>query len=493
VAQETHTPATAQGWGAEPHPWRWPALFVILTAQVMDLLDALIATIAAPTIQQEIGGSTSLIQWLGAGYTLALGVGLITGGRLGDLYGHRRMFLLGALGFTLASLACGLAGSPEALIVARVLQGLFGALMIPQGLSMIKKMFPPKEMAVAFGAFGPVMALSSVGGPILAGWLIQADLFGTGWRMIFLINVPIGVLVILAALRFLPLSRAAVAARLDMGGMLLVSIAAFLMIFPLVQGRELGWPAWTFVSMAASVGCFALFAWYEVRTERAGGSPLVVPSLFRKGAFTGGLVAGLVFFAGTVGYSLVFSMYVQFGLGYSPLTTGLTFLAQAIGTVIGFGLASSGLNARFGRKLIHAGALLIAVGMVGVAVSMSAAGGDLSPWQLVPGLVVTGVGVGLLMAPFFDIVLAGVEPHEVGSASGTLTATQQLGGTFGIAVLGTIYFAAVRAEWTPLSAITLSVAVAVTAMIITFVLAFLLPPRARPQDAQSWQEEAGPA
>ncbi|MFC7714891.1 MFS transporter [Nonomuraea recticatena] len=303
---------------ATAYRWRWPALFVILAAEVMDLIDAMVTQIAAPTIQREIGGSAGLIQWLVSGYTLAMAVGLITGGRLGDLYGRKRMFVIGALGFTVASLLCGVSVSPEMLIGSRVLQGLFGAVMIPQGLGLIREMFPPEEIGKAFGLFGPVMTISSVGGPVLAGWLVDADLFGTGWRMIFLINLPIGIAAVLAALRFLPEFRLSNATRLDLGGMVLVSAAAFLLIFPLIQGQEAGWPAWTFACMAGSVVMFALFGAYEARRQRSGKDPLVTPGLFRKRAFTGGLVAGLSFFTGMIGLSLVFTLYVQEGLHFSP-------------------------------------------------------------------------------------------------------------------------------------------------------------------------------
>jgi MFS family permease len=310
VTTTAKAPAATVTTDPPAYRWRWVALFVILAAEVMDLLDALVTTIAGPSIRADIGGSESLIQWLAAGYTLAMAVGLITGGRLGDLYGRKRMFIVGAAGFVTASLLCALAQSPEMLVGSRVLQGLFGAILIPQGLGLIKDMFPPSQVAAAFGMFGPVMGLSAVGGPILAGWLVTADLFGTGWRMIFLINLPIGITAIAGAVRFLPESRARYAARLDLGGVGLVSLATFLLIFPLVQGREAGWPAWTFASMAASVAVFAVFGWYEVRRQRAGADPLVVPALFRRRAFTGGLAAGVAYFAAMMGFNLTFSLYL---------------------------------------------------------------------------------------------------------------------------------------------------------------------------------------
>ncbi|MEV4344300.1 MFS transporter [Actinoplanes sp. NPDC049596] len=421
--------------------YRWVALFVILAVEVMDLLDALVTNIAGPVIRDEVGGTYSLIQWLGAAYTLAMAIGLLTGGRLGDIFGRRRMFLIGAAGFTLASLVCGLAQTPAQLITARAVQGLFGAVMLPQGLGMIKQMFSPAEQAKAFGAFGPVMGLSSVGGPILAGWLVDADYLGAGWRMIFFINLPLGLFAIFGAIRYLPEFRSARAPRLDGLGVVLAAVGAFLLLYPLVQGRELDWPVWCFALLALGVVVFGLFAIYEARRERNGLDPLVTPSLFRKRAFSGGLTVGLVFFAALIGTGLVFTFYLQIGLGYSPLKAGLTTLPQALGTVAGFVAAGAGLAERFGRRLLQLGTIIMIVGTAVFALSVRLTGADVTPYKLIPGLVLVGAGMGLAMAPFFNIVLAGVDDEETGSASGALTSVQQLGGAFGIAVLGTIFFA----------------------------------------------------
>ncbi|MFJ9821134.1 MFS transporter [Streptomyces sp. NPDC101151] len=421
-----------------PYRWRWAALFVILAAEVMDLLDAVVTNIAGPSMRADLGGGASTLQWLAAAYTLSMAVGLVTGGRLGDIYGRRRMFLVGAAGFTLGSLLCAISMSPEILIAARVVQGLFGAVMLPQGLGMIKEMFPPKESQKAFGLFGPVMGLSAVCGPILAGWLVDADYFGTGWRMIFLINLPLGAAALLGALRYLPKGMSGSKPRLDIPGMLLVSLAALLIIFPLVQGREYDWPLWTFLMMAASVAVFVAFATYESRRSKAGRDPLVVPSLFRKRGFSGGMTLGLVFFSTMQGFMLVFNLYTQIGLGYSPLKAGLVMVPWSGGMIVGFGIAQGVV--RFGRAVLQAGALIMALGVFGVWLTLDLVGGGVGPWQLLPSLLVTGIGMGLLMAPFFDIVLASVEQHETGSASGTMTAVQQLGGAFGVAILGTVFF-----------------------------------------------------
>jgi EmrB/QacA subfamily drug resistance transporter len=484
--------------------WRWVALFVILSVEVMDLLDALVTTIAGPVIRADLGGSYSLIQWLGAAYTLAMAIGLLTGGRLGDIFGRRRMFLLGAAGFTAASLLCALSWSPGVLIGARAVQGLFGAIMLPQGLGMIKQMFSDQEQAKAFGAFGPVMGLSAVGGPILAGWLVGADYFGSGWRMIFLINLPLGVFAVLGAVKFLPEFRSERAPRLDLFGMLLAAVGAFLLLYPLVQGRELGWPVWIFVMLALGIVVFAWFGAFEAGRERKGLDPLVTPSLFRKRAFTGGLVLGLVFFAALVGTGLIFTLYLQIGLGYSPLKAGLTTLPQALGTVAGFIAAGSGLSEKLGRKLLLIGTATMMAGTAGVAITTWWAGAGISPYELIPALVLLGAGMGLAMAPFFNIVLAGVDDEETGSASGALTSVQQLGGAFGIAVLGTIFFgllpsavvhhvdtssaaigeyaqSAVRAGFTDTTVRTLGVAFLL--LLLAFATAFLLPGKARPEAA----------
>ncbi|WP_067482580.1 MFS transporter [Actinomadura hibisca] len=474
-----------------PYRWRWPALAVILAGEVMDMLDTVITNIAAPTIRADLGGSPATVQWLAAGYTLAMAVGLVTGGRLGDLYGRRRMFLVGVAGFTLASLLCGIAFSPGTLVGARLLQGLFGALMLPQGLGMIKQMFPPARLGAAFGLFGPVLGLSSVGGPTLAGVLVDADLFGTGWRMIFLINLPLGLAALLAGWRFLPAGREEGAARLDLGGALLVSAGAGLLVYPLVQGRELGWPWWTFAMMAAAVAVFAAFGVHQVRRRRAGGDPLVVPSLFGKRAFTGGLVLSLAFFAAVAGFGLVFSLYLQTGLGYSPVKAGLAQIPWSAGIIAGFGLAQAGR--RLGRGLLHVGLVVMTAGTGVTLAVLQLAGTGVGPWRLAPGLVVLGIGMGMAMAPLFDIVLGGVELAETGSAGGTLTAVQQLGGALGAAVLGTVFFARAGDAAGPGAAGTMletamraTLWVEIALFALAFALVFLLPRHARPeQDAET--------
>ncbi|GAA5021235.1 hypothetical protein GCM10025734_76310 [Kitasatospora paranensis] len=365
-----------------PYRWRWAALFVVLAAEVMDLLDSLVTNIAAPAIRADIGGGESTIQWLGAAYTLAMAIGLITGGRLGDIFGRRRMYLVGAVGFTLGSVACGLAQAPDQLIAARVVQGLLGAIMLPQGLGILKEIFSEKEQAAAFGMFGPVMGLSTVGGPILAGWLVDADLWGSGWRMIFLINIPLGLFAVAGGLAFLPEWKSARTVRLDLLGALLAAAGSALIVFPLVQGREHGWPAWAFALIALAVAVFAVFAWYEKRTAAAGRDPLVEPSLFRKRGFSGGMALGLVFFSAMTGFWLTFSLYTQIGLHYSPFKAGLAGIPSSIGMVVAF-IASQAL-AKFGRKVMHGGLITMVAGVGGVILTLGLSGDTVTPWQLTP-------------------------------------------------------------------------------------------------------------
>jgi MFS family permease len=369
------------------------------------------------------------------------------------------------------------------LLETRVVQGFFGAAMIPQGLGMIKEMFPPEEMGKAFGAFGPIMGLSSVGGPVLAGWLVSADFFGLGWRVIFAINVPIGIAGLVAGLRYLPASIPHRDLRIDVPGSLLATIGMTSLIVPLIQGRELGWPAWCFALLALSVTAFAAFAVVEQRRDRTGLPTLVVPSLFGRRAFTSGLLTGLAFFGSLMGSSLVFTLFVQLGLGFDTLHAGLTGLPQAVGMMVGFGIAQA-FNTRLGRHLMHIGGALVVAGMAGLVLTIGVSGASVGVWTMAPALVVMGAGMGLTMAPFFDIVLAGVSPAESGSASGTLTSVQQIGGALGIAILGTVFFGRVEnGTGVPTpgafeSATQASLWVAAGLVVVGWLLTFLLPKKA---------------
>ncbi|WP_406294839.1 MFS transporter [Embleya sp. NBC_00888] len=485
----TPAPVPPAAAAAAPHPRRWAALAVVLLAETMDLLDSTVVGVAAPSVQADLGGGSTGLQWIAAAYTLTFAVGLITGGRLGDILGRRRTFLIGLGGFTVSSALCAAAPSIELLIAARAVQGLFAALTIPQTYSVVVSVFAPAERGKAFGLFGPVMALASVGGPIVAGGLIEADLAGTGWRAIFLINVPLGVLAILGALRYVPESRAQRRPGLDPIGMVLVSAAVLLLVHPLVQGRESHWPAWTFVSMGAALPVLVGFAWWQRRVARSGGSPLVVPSLLAKRAFTGSLLVGLVFFAAMNGLILVFGLFLQIGLGWSAVHAGLASTPIALGVVLGAVGAGAVLVPRFGRTVLHAGAIVMAAGAGALSLTLRRLGPDVDTWHLTPALLVVGIGTGLVLAPFFDIALASVEDHETGSASGVLNANQQLGATLGVAILGTLFFDlaadpdAVRRAGAYTHALERTLWAVVAALLLVALTAFLLPRRPREDDA----------
>jgi EmrB/QacA subfamily drug resistance transporter len=430
------TMAAGPSSGFAGHPYRWWVLALVLAAEVMDLLDATIVTIAGPAITADIGGSSTTLQWMLAGYTLALAVGLVVSGRLGDTIGRRRMFLIGATGFTAASLLCGLAWDAEMLIGFRVLQGGFGAVMIPQGLALIKAVFPAEEMGKAFASFGPVMGLSAVLGPVLSGVLVDADLFGLGWRTIFLINLPVGLFAILGARRFMPEIRNGGPTRLDPLGTLLLVSGCLLLFYPLVQGRELRWPAWTFALMIGAVGLFAAFGW----TERRSGHPVIAPGLFRHRGYVGGLFVITTFVGAMIGFMLVFNAFTQYGLHYDALHAGLALVPWSLGTAVGAPLAAGLLAPRLGRGCLQLGMLVAAAGMVLMWWTIGDQGAAATVWDFVPATFIAGVGCGLVFAPLFDIVLADLRDDEVGSGSGLLTAVQQFGNAAGAAAVGTLFF-----------------------------------------------------
>jgi EmrB/QacA subfamily drug resistance transporter len=472
-------PAPAAG-AAEPpaYRWRWVVLAIVLVAEIMDLLDSTVITIAAPTVRAELGGGTATMQWWAAGYTLAFGVLMIVGGRLGDIYGRRRVFIAGIAGFTLASAACALAPSPDALIAFRVLQGGFGALLIPQGLGVIKTVFPPTEMGGAFAAFGPVMGLAAIAGPILAGWLVTGDLLGTGWRMIFLINVPLGIAGLLGALRFMPESRAANRIKLDPLGVVLISIASLCLIYPLVQGRELGWPVWAFALMAAGIALLGVFA---VAERRSHGTPMIAPSLLRNRAYTSGLLVGLAFFAGFAGLVMVTSLFFQLELHFSPEHAGLTLVPLSVGTAITAG-ASYALMPRFGRAVLQGGVVAVVAGLGSLAWTVTHFGAGVTSLEMAPANLVIGLGLGFVFGPLFSVILAGVDDEEVGSASGTLNAIQQLGNSIGVAVLATIFFSLLDDGDASPAAMTTTVLIAAGLLVLTLTLSFLLPKQARTEE-----------
>ncbi len=456
-----------------PDPLRWIVLAVVMAANMMDLMDATIVNVAGPSIRTALGGSDAALQWLSAGYTLAFAVFLITGARLGDMFGRRRLFLIGSAGFTAMSAACAAAPSTTVLIALRMAQGAFGALMIPQGFGMIKEVFEEDEMGKVFGAFGPVMGISMLAAPILAGALVEANLWGSGWRLVFLINVPIGIATLACSFRVLPRTIAHPGITLDKVGVVLIGVALTAIIYPLIEGREAGWPAWTFALLgfgAAALGAFYLWE------RHLRGDALIEPGLLSNRTYTSGILVALATFGAFGGLLLCVSLFTQLGEGFSPIHAGVTLTPMVIGMVVGM-TASFALVKRLGRRLIQIGVALIAAGAAVLALTITGSH-TVSTWDLAPALALIGLGAGGSLGQLFDFILAGVSMEEVGSASGVLEAAQQLASAVGVAALGTIFFSAFSGHL-PSHALAITAWACLVPLVAAFLLVFRLPMQAR--------------
>ena len=419
---------------------RWIVLTVVLIAEMMDLLDATIVDVGGPELAQKLNASPTELQWVIGGYALSLGSGLILGGRLGDRFGRRNMFIFGLVGFTLASLACALAPTVAALIVFRFVQGFLGAMLLPQGFGLIRDAFPPAEFGKAFAAYGPAFGLGGILGPIIGGFLIQANILDLGWRAVFLVNVPIGLVALLISLKFVQKSPSDRTIKIDVLGAVLVMVASGLLVYPLIQGQEAGWPLWTYLMFAGSVLAFLLFARLEVVARKKNRTTLIDPTIFKNRDYTFGLAGLGLYFAGFTGIYLILTLFLQFGEKFTSAEAGLGNIPIAVGSAIGGTLSGAFLAEKLGgRFTLQIGAV---VQLVGVALLWLALPGlaDFSIWQIVPGLVVSGIGTGLIAAPIFDTILSTVKPQQSGSASGVLSAVQSVFSSVGVAIFGTVFF-----------------------------------------------------
>jgi EmrB/QacA subfamily drug resistance transporter len=423
----------------------WLGFLVVLASAVMDLLDSTIAQTAAPAIQRDLGGSYAALEWITAAYTLAMSATLLLGSRLGDAFGRRRVLLVGMGGFVIASALCALAPDSTALIAGRAVQGALAAIMVPQGFGLIRELFGDEGQQKAFGVFGPVMGLAAVAGPLLGGGLVNLDVLGTGWRAIFLVNVPVGLVAIAAGRRYLPrVAPATPGLRVDAISVLMAMTGSVALIYPLVEGRSLGWPAWSFGLLAAGAVTLGAFGLLQHRRARQGRTPLVEPSILRRRPYVAGLAVVVGFIGAMGGMMIALNVMFQVGLGFSPLACGVATVAIPL-AAIGGSITSSALLARIGRGTMQIGIATMAVGLVIVDLVMRSSGSGLSAWELAGPLAITGFGMGMVFVPMFDVILAGVAPHQVGSASGLLESVQQLSMSLGIAVVGTVLFGAVGA------------------------------------------------
>jgi EmrB/QacA subfamily drug resistance transporter len=416
------------------------ALVVGALAFVMDLVDNTITNVAIPSIQSNLHASYSDIQWLSAGYALSFAVLLITGGRMGDVFGYKKLFIGGVAGFTIASLFSGLAWNPEVLIAARLLQGATAALMVPQVMSLMQVMYTPKERAGVMGLFGALGGLSASLGPILGGFLIEWNIAGLDWRPIFLINIPIGLIALFAGLRFLPNGKSPHPLKLDLVGTGLIIIALGLLIFPLIQGRELDWPAWLFGVMASSIPFFLIFGWWQAHKDKTDGSPLIIPALLKVKMFMKAMAANIIFEMLMLGFFFTFTLMLQIGLGYDVLKAALSNIPVAIGITAAMAGLAGVLLPRIGRYTMTIGSVVMALGLWLTYLPVSMHGRDTQPLELTFGLLLVGLGMGMSMVTIFSNALRDVDTKHAGSASGTMNAIQQLGGAIGIALIGVIFF-----------------------------------------------------
>ncbi|HUA03290.1 MAG TPA: MFS transporter [Solirubrobacteraceae bacterium] len=451
---------------------RWAALPVLLAGTFMVVLDFFIVNVALPSMQTELHAGAGAIEWVVAGFALTSAVFLITAARLGDRIGRRRTFSIGLAVFTLSSAACGVAGSPTVLVAARLAQGVGAALLMPNVLSIINVTYAGADLPRALGVYGLVMGLAAACGQLIGGGLIQADLAGLGWRTCFLINIPVGICALALAPRFVPESRADGRSRLDLMGTVLLTAGLIAVVLPLVEGRQHGWPTWTWISLAVAPVLLLGFVSHQRRLARRGGAPLLPPAMFRNRAFTAGLVTQLGFWCGQASFFLVLALYLQQGRGLSALDAGLVFTIMAVAYVAASAQAPA-LVLRFGRRLLAVGALVLAAGhgLLLAAVANVGVGGSIL--ELVPGLVLIGAGMGLLLVPLTTTILSSVETHHAGGASGAVTTVQNVGGALGVAITGVIFFGALHGGYA--HALELSLIELAALLLGVAVLTRLLP------------------
>ena len=418
---------------------RWIAFGVLLGAGFMNLLDLTIVNVALPSLQTAFNATTSQIEWVVAAYILVFALGLLPAGRLGDIYGRRALFIGGVVVFTVGSALCGFATSIETLVAARIIQAVGSALMTPQTLAFVPALFAPREQGVAFALGGLSAGLASVVGPVLGGVLIGADIWGLGWRPIFLVNLPFGVLAIVMALKYVPKLKPQPNMGNDFVGIGLAAIALLLVIFPLIEGRQLGWPIWCFAMMAAGVPAAVLFVGWQHRQAARGAAQVLPVALLANRKFLIGTGLAALLFSGIPSFFLVLAIYLQSGFGLVPLQSGLTTVPFSVGVLVASVIASK-LGLRWQRERITAGALLLMTGMLLVRLVVFETQ-DAVVWAWFAGpLFMAGVGLGTTISPLFQMVLSSVEGRDAGSASGALQSFQQVGGAFGVAIMGEIFF-----------------------------------------------------
>ena len=456
-------------------------LALILTGQFMAVLDASIVNVAIPTIRKDLNASGSDLQLIVAGYVIAYAVLLITGARLGMRFGFRTAFMWGLALFTLASFACGIAPTSQVLIVVRAIQGAGAALMVPQVFSLIQRNFNGAARAQALSFWAATLALGGLVGQVLGGVLVSLNIAGLGWRPVFLVNVPIGIVLLIACYRYLPINAPDRSRSLDLAGLISLGAAVLLLVVPLVLGHQLGWPAWTIWSLVLSVVAIIVFAMIERYVERHGGEPLIAERVVRAPGLPAALVAILLALAAYGGFLFTFTQHLQGGLGDSALQAGLTFVPLAIG------FALSSLNWRrlpqhWHQVVIPAGCVIAAGGylLTGISISSGGTGGLVLP----VALFIAGFGQGMAASPILTVALSKVRPQDAPDASGVLTTVIQLGLVLGVATFGSIFLtqAAIPGPHPTADAMTQTLWLIVVALLACAVAATVMV-RAQPAQA----------
>lgn len=409
---------------------RWWALATVASAQFLAVCDAFIVNVAIPSIRADLHADAAEIQAVVAVYQIAYAALVITGGRLGDIFGRKRIFITGVLGFTLASLWCGLSGSPTELIVARAVQGAAAAMMVPQVLASIHTLFPDAARARAFTIFAVAIGLGAAFGFMLGGWLVTLNLFDLGWRSIFCVNVPIGIDIALAAAWLMPAIPRNANTRLDLRGAIVLFAGLIGVVMPLMFGRELGWPWWAWTAMAAGVATLVGFVRLQRATERQGGMPLIDLALLEDRVFIAGMGATFCFFGGNLSFYFVLTLYIQNGLAFSPFDAALTVMPLAFAFVVG---------SRVAGRLIE-GCIVQGIGLVATGLLVASVAHPPVTLLMLP-LAVFGYGQGMVLAPLFSAVLTQVRHAHAGSGAGILTTTQQVANGVGVVLIGAAYFA----------------------------------------------------
>ncbi len=467
--------------GQAGYPGRWLAAIVLIVGALMDMIDVTIVNVALPSIRRDLHASATQLEWVVSGYMLAFAATLIIAGNLGDKFGRKRLFLSGAALFGLASLAAGLSGSGAELIAARVVQGTAAAAMAPQVLATFRVIFGRAERGKAFGIYGAMLGFASAIGLVLGGLLTGANLFGWEWRSVFYVNVPVAVAALIAGARFVPETKDPGARRPFVAGAVLLAGSLVAIVYPLLEGRQLGWPAWVWLLMAAGVAGLVVLGLIEARRTSTTVAPLLRAGLFRVPAFAAGMGVQLAFFAGMQGFFIAFALWLQAGEHFSPLKAGLTAVAFSVGSFIAAPVAVP-LAQKAGRRILAGGAVLMVAGIGGVALAAPHVGLNGSPWPIVPGLVVAGAGLALLVIPLVNVVLAAVPAEVAGGASGLFSTAQQLGGALGVALLGSVFFGYLNGHSFE-AALVHTAPYAMGAFALCGVLALLLPRTAVSEEA----------